>query len=365
VVTAGGITLIPPASSSRWTIPAGRRLRYEESLIDGPDRPPRGRRWTGMGLGSETVGSEAAIAPAQRESRLVVALPVGMAWEWTWLLTLVLVDTLWCWRIGMRFSAYWLQPLAVTVFLLLGAAYRCSGRSRRIADACEVTALWIGFTVAGCILTYLFASWALPLQDSLFDRLDTALGFNWLGWRQFVEGHPLLHLLLALPYASFMPQLLLAILYFAFTGRQQRNQELFRAAFIALIITAAISGVVPALSALAFYGMPTEASWLHDLVALRGGTLSFAMPQLQGIITMPSYHAVLAVVLAWSFRRTGWLGIAIGLWNLLMLISVPSEGGHYLVDVPAGLAVAAVSVWLTHRSLAAGNFSAPAAARRP
>jgi membrane-associated phospholipid phosphatase len=280
------------------------------------------------------------------------------------LVALVLVDALWCQRLGMRFSHFWPQLLIVAGLAGASIAYRRIRRSPRIADACEVAALWIGFSIAGCILTYLFATWALPLRDRLFDQMDTALGFNWLAWKQFVERYPLLHTLLALSYASFMVQLLLAILYFAYSDLQQRSRELFRAAFIALVISTAISGLLPALSAFNFYGLPELAQYLHDLVALRAGQhLAFSVPQLQGIITMPSYHAVLGVLIAYSFRRSGILGHAMIGWNLLMLLSIPSEGGHYLVDVIAGVALAVLALWLAWATLP--PISAPAGVRRP
>jgi membrane-associated phospholipid phosphatase len=300
---------------------------------------------------------------------LAVPLLGGMTREWGWLFGLALVDLLWCWRIGMSFSQLGPQLFVVTGLALVCAFYRYSGRSVRIADACEVAALWIGFSIAGCILTYLCATWSFTPYDAAFDRLDSWLGFDWLRWKQFVDAHRFVHWLLAIAYASFMPQLLISILYFAFTGRQPRNRVLFRAAFIALVISATISGLLPAVSAFSFYGMAAQAPYLHDLLLLRGDhVLAFSVPALQGIITMPSYHAVLGVLVAYSFRRTGLIGVTIGLWNLLMLISVLSEGGHYLVDVIVGLGVAAVALWLAQATLSkAGEaaVSAPAGARGP
>jgi len=36
--------------------------------------------------------------------------------------------------------------------------------------------------------------------------------------------------------------------------------------------------------------------------------------------------------------------------NLLMLVAIPSEGGHYLADMLAGGAVAALSIWIVERT---------------
>ena len=67
---------------------------------------------------------------------------------------------------------------------------------------------------------------------------------------------------------------------------------------------------------------------------------------MEGIVTMPSYHTVLAVLLTYAFRRTGLVGYGIATLNFVMLLSIPPIGGHYLVDVLAGgaLALGAIAV---------------------
>ena len=70
-----------------------------------------------------------------------------------------------------------------------------------------------------------------------------------------------------------------------------------------------------------------------------GGPLSFDLSQLQGLISFPSYHTVLAVLLTYAHRRSALLP-PIALVNGVMLFSIPSYGGHYLIDMIAGAAVA-------------------------
>jgi hypothetical protein len=313
---------------------------------------------------SQAFGMTAMIPPVGRQ-RQATRSTLGMTREWSWLLALVVVDALWCWRIGMTFS----QPgdillvMAVPILACLGC--RWFRRTARLADACEAVGFWIGFMVAGCILTYLFAAWAFPLRDVQFDRFDAALGFDWLAWKHFVLAHPPLHRLLALVYAAFKLEVLLVVVYFALAGRRRCNDMLLRAAFISLMITTVVSGFVPALGPFSLYGMPEQAHYLHDLMTLRSGhDLMFVLPQLKGIITLPSYHAVLAVLLAWSLRRGGVIGITMVSWNLLMLVSVMSEGGHYLVDAIVGVGVAALSLWLARASLPQAESAAGGAAAK-
>ena len=67
---------------------------------------------------------------------------------------------------------------------------------------------------------------------------------------------------------------------------------------------------------------------------------------MQGIVTMPSYHTVMAVLFTYAFRGTGLIGYGIATLNLVMLLSIPPIGGHYLVDMLAGgaLALGAIAV---------------------
>ena len=60
---------------------------------------------------------------------------------------------------------------------------------------------------------------------------------------------------------------------------------------------------------------------------------------MEGIIEMPSYHMVLAVLLTYAFRVPGWSDWGIAGLNALMLLSIPPVGGHYLGDMIVGGAI--------------------------
>jgi membrane-associated phospholipid phosphatase len=69
----------------------------------------------------------------------------------------------------------------------------------------------------------------------------------------------------------------------------------------------------------------------------------------QGIITFPSLHAALALIVTvalWPIPVLRWLGVAT---NTLMLVSIPVDGGHYFIDVLAGLAIAWASLLAAKR----------------
>lgn len=64
----------------------------------------------------------------------------------------------------------------------------------------------------------------------------------------------------------------------------------------------------------------------------------------KGLIGFPSYHAVLALLVVWYARPLAvvrWLALVI---NGLVLIATPIQGGHHIIGVVAGFAVAALAV---------------------
>ena len=78
---------------------------------------------------------------------------------------------------------------------------------------------------------------------------------------------------------------------------------------------------------------------------------------LAGIVTFPSFHACSAVLYAWAFWPVWWMRPIALLANVAMLASTPVDGGHYFIDLLAGIAVAifaifaarAVSQWIAMR----------------
>jgi hypothetical protein len=147
-----------------------------------------------------------------------------------------------------------------------------------------------------------------------------------------------------LAYASLLPQMALSALFFAATGRTARSGELLMLAALTLVPTMVISTLCPALGPFGTKG-GENAAFLPDLLALRaGGPWHFELQAMQGIITMPSYHVVLAVLFIHAFRRTGPIGWAVAGLNALMLPAIPPIGGHYFADMPVGGAIAVLGI---------------------
>jgi membrane-associated phospholipid phosphatase len=293
-----------------------------------------------------TASLTPAVMPARRLGPVAI-----FQWPsaWAMICLVIAVDFVWASQVELTIGGGEIIAAEIGALLALSAAFR--RRNRGIANMAEAWALWFAFTPAIAVLSYLAASCASPLQDVMMERLDRAIGFDWSTWHDAVLDRPILKWLLLGAYGSVFLQTILSIIYFPATDRSRRIGELLLLACSTAAATMLISATWPTLGPCAANGPSFGAcaangggdviTYLRDVLALRaGGPWHFELSAMEGIVTMPSYHTVMAVLLTYAFRRTGLVGYGIATLNLLMLLSIPPIGGHYLVDVLAGLALA-------------------------
>jgi len=83
---------------------------------------------------------------------------------------------------------------------------------------------------------------------------------------------------------------------------------------------------------------------------LRDGSISdLGANVLEGIVAMPSFHAASAVLLFWFYGKLAYLRWPFWTLNFFMWMSAVPVGGHYLVDVVAGTAIALCAIYQVER----------------
>lgn len=225
------------------------------------------------------------------------------------------------------------------------------------------------FSGVGALLSYLLAREGGALQDNMLERWDLALGLDWLAYVRWADQYPWLVHTYTLAYVSLIPQIIIIVLVQGFSGRLLLMRQTLFAAMLCGTITVLLSAVIPSIGKFIHLGLTPKdfvnvnpfAGYLHleHYTALRNGTLTtLSLPDMKGIITFPSYHAGLAAVLLWSFARTPWLRIPGVLLAATTIAATPIDGGHYFVDVIAGIAIAALSIVT---ALYAGRWGAKSA----
>ena len=213
----------------------------------------------------------------------------------------------------------------------------------------------IAYTLAAALLSYLGTSLSLPLLDAQFARADAALGFDWLATLELANAWPLLGKLLRAAYATSMPQVLFVFLMLATTRQLSRLADflaLFTATSLATIVAASL---LPAAGAFVHFDPPAALRgvvgadagiWhLKHFEALRSGAMRAIDPgTIEGLVTFPSFHAALAVITVWALWRTRWLALPALCLNALVIVSTVPVGGHYFVDVLAGIGIGAAAI---------------------
>ena len=241
---------------------------------------------------------------------------------------------------------------------------RATPRGAMLAFMFGTSAQLLLVTVLMTPLTYIAAAADLPLQDGSLAALDRMLGLDWRAYLAFVNERPWLISYLALGYAMIAWPVFGVPVLLGFTRNYRRLQQFTLAFALALIATTAVSTMAPALGAYHGLGL-TPGDYAHitpggyldqlrDFPRVRDGSLrELDIVHLVGIITFPSFHAAAAVLYLWAFWAIWWMRPVALLANGLMLAATPIGGGHYFVDVFAGMGVAVLAIaaacWIGER----------------
>jgi PAP2 superfamily protein len=311
----------------------------------------------------------------QHDSAEQTSHPVGAAVPiWCFIAAAALAATAASIAAGISFRP---QQLGYVVLVVIGALglsafYTVLRPDERVARLFRAAIELFLLSFLCGSLSYAATSLNRPLWDEVFVAWDQALGFDWRYWLGVLNEHPKTNLVLAFAYHSMWPQLAIVIVALV-TVRDYRRLDVFLLAFgFAAAITVVIAGFMPALSPLAHFAitpadhpnivLAVPREFEAQALALRDGSMRvIELGEAQGLVTFPSFHTVVAVLLLIGFRHVPyvrWLSLVL---NVLMLMSIPIEGSHYLVDLIAGVGVALLA-WSMARATA--DSAAPALRKR-
>ena len=225
-------------------------------------------------------------------------------------------------------------------------------------------------------LTYVAAAVNLPMQDANLLALDRALGLDWEAYVRFINDHPLMAAWLSYGYTMIRWPIFAIPVVLAAAHRYRRVEEFTLAFALALIATTLISALVPAIGVYQQIGLDPATlpnldpraylDQVRDLEPVRTGALRHLdLFGLAGIVTFPSFHAASAVLYAWAFWPVWWMRPIAVLANGAMLASTPIDGGHYFIDLAAGIAIAVLAIvaaraasrWLARQDAARGAIA--------
>ncbi len=252
--------------------------------------------------------------------------------------------------------------LISSLFLLFGIFYLYLKYDRYLSKICIVMGLTLICQVCArefCNIPFYFGS-SYSLQDESLAHIDQFLGFCWpciLGW--FNE-HSTLNSICTQFYHSifFQPILITGILI---VKKDLQRISIYMIAYnVSYFMMNVVAFRFPALGVYEFFHLSQAShpnisvSFANQMTApinaIRDGALPPIYTEQQVLISFPSFHAVLAVLFSWSAWRSA-LRWPIAACNVVMLISTPVVGGHYLTDILAGLLVGVASIVISKRLL--------------
>ncbi len=196
-----------------------------------------------------------------------------------------------------------------------------------------------------------------PFRDPWLLAVDRYLGFDWIAHVKFINDRPILEAVLRLSYPLIMPQFCLIGTVLTAHRNVVRLHIFIIATAAILLATNALFLFFPAISAFPYIA-PDMSSFSNDnplryfrefrypelIEETRMDRLNVRLDRLDGLVTFPSYHASAAVMFAWAFWSSPLARLPALVLNSLILISIPSQGSHYFIDVIAGILIAIAGI---------------------
>lgn len=195
------------------------------------------------------------------------------------------------------------------------------------------------------------ATFAFPLQDSLWRSLDEHLGFRIPSLMAYTASHPLLEKLLDRSYAfALHPLVLLAIVLPTCLGKLKAAERFVLANSFSFVLALPFMLFLPAIGPWVGWHFPASSvqkACEATILELRQGSLTIH-DTFGGIVCLPSFHAFWAAVSAHALYPFRWLRYPAIIAAALVIVSTMTTGWHYGVDVIAGLLMMALCTYFAN-----------------
>jgi hypothetical protein len=275
------------------------------------------------------------------------------------LMALLLVICLVSTDFSLKIESLLLQAVGIALlFTVAGHALSRAGYLQPAFALVSVAQLQL-LVLLATPLTYIAASANLPMQDANLAFVDRLIGLDWQAYYQFVCERPALVPYVYLSYAMITWPAFGVPIFLGATRNYRRLQQFTFACTLTLVVTAIISSLLPAFGTYYQYGVSADTPifrasgylvQLHELPLIRDGSLRVLnLENLVGIITFPSFHAAAAILAIWALWDMRWLRPLVLTGYVGMLLATPLVGGHYFIDVFAGVGLAVLAIAAARR----------------
>jgi membrane-associated phospholipid phosphatase len=224
------------------------------------------------------------------------------------------------------------------------------GKFRPVPRLSQLTgslAILIAAACASSLVAHVGMRLGMPLQDNALAAADRLLGIDTPSLALAFARHPQISTMLARIYDTTVPVLFLSAIVLSLLEHERRVWELVLGYSGGLFVCCTISAVAPAtanfvhaaFTAQELTGLPSGSGVFH-MKAVHyfrdGKALIVEAGRFAGVVTFPSFHTMMALIVGYAWRGFGLVSIATYLWATLVVVSTIPIGGHYVVDLFAG-----------------------------
>lgn len=247
-----------------------------------------------------------------------------------------------------------LPLLAAIGGLLLLWAYFVSTKTtpteRRIAEALLVFALILALAVILAPAQYLAAAWNRPPIDPLLARADALLGAHVPTLAAWTRQHARLNRWLIWAYFTLLWQFAVIVPALALVRDRLALWEYVFHFHVCAVVTLLAFALFPAACAFSYYGFEStipQARFIAHFTGARSGAIRvLEFGNMEGLVSMPSFHVAGAMMVTWAFRRHLWALIPLLALNTMLTVATFMTGAHYVIDTFGTLVMFAGSLWL-------------------
>ncbi|WP_109486770.1 phosphatase PAP2 family protein [Occallatibacter savannae] len=201
------------------------------------------------------------------------------------------------------------------------------------------------------------ATFAYPLRDNLWRRLDVHLGIDVPAIIELVRHHPAINALLIRAYAfALHPLVLCAILLPSLLGRKEAAQQFVLSNAFSFVLALPLMIFLPAVGPWVGWGFPPDKlqkACEATIYALRHGSLNIR-DNFGGIVCLPSFHTFWAIVSAQALYPFRYLRYPATVAAGLITVSTITTGWHYGIDVLAGILMVILCTVLSNMVIRGG-----------
>jgi hypothetical protein len=246
-------------------------------------------------------------------------------------------------RVRVDFSGFAMVGLALAGLLAFSRRWWIRADMQRAADAMgTVSVMTIGGLCCGAI-AMLELRLGFPMADDILHRADLVLGLDGNRLAEVLAQQDLFFVMLA-PVYNYTLELFLGSL--VVLSMLNDRLEAWRAAFCfvgTLLTTCFIAAFIPA-TGLVNWASPNLLEHLprsflaHFNEFYFGADPLLRLQVIDGVITFPSFHAVVGFLVFAMWRTRPIARMAAAVWLVVELLSTVA-GGHYLIDLIGGFLV--------------------------